>query len=244
MVNPEEARYIWDTLMWHIQNPYGVAGLMGNLFAESSLNTTCCTGDMKRAGLGFITPYEYIKAIDNGTYSEEEFAHDGIAFGLAQWLYYTRKAALYRYSKGYGDSISSPDVQLGFLVSELPKYTTVWNTLKTAKSVNEASDIVLLRYEKPVNTSEAVKNKRARFGLEYFANFWKGDSMKNKTVITTIERVNVRNGNGKQYGIISQIANKGSRYPWVATADNGWHAIALAKSVGWVSGEFTKVVEE
>ena len=34
---------IWDTLIEEIKNPYGVAGLMGNLMAESSMNPACTT---------------------------------------------------------------------------------------------------------------------------------------------------------------------------------------------------------
>ena len=242
MYASSEETHIWSYLMNHIKNPYGVAGLMGNLFAESSLNPICSTGNLKKTGFNTIS--EYVAAIDNGSYSLDKFANDGIAFGLAQWLYQTRKEALYKFAKYHSKNIGDLEMQLGYLVNELPNYSTVWNTLKSAKNVKEASDIVLLKYEKPANTSDTVKNKRENYGIGYFVKYWEGDSMKGKTVLTTIEKVNVRSGNGKQYGIISQIANKGSRYPWVATAENGWHAITLVKSVGWVSGDFTKVVEE
>ena len=31
-------KYIWDFLLDRLGNPFGVAGLMGNLYAESALN--------------------------------------------------------------------------------------------------------------------------------------------------------------------------------------------------------------
>lgn len=230
--------YIWYTLMEAIKNPYGVAGLMGNLFAESSLNPLCFTGANTA---NFMDGEDYAARINTGAYSKDQFAHDGIAFGLAQWQYYTRKEALYDFAKNRG--IGAIDVQVGFLLKELPAYKTVWNTLQTAKSVKEASDIVLEKYEKPSNQSDKIKELRAKYGEQYFQELYRQPSTSSKFVTTTIDRVNIRSGNGKEYGIVSQIANKGSRYPWIATAENGWHAIKLAKSVAWVSGEFTEVIE-
>lgn len=36
-----DAKKIWDVLLKFIGNPYGVAGLMGNLKAESALEPVC-----------------------------------------------------------------------------------------------------------------------------------------------------------------------------------------------------------
>lgn len=52
--------------------------------------------------------------------------------------------------------------------------------------------------------------------------------------------VNVRSGNGTQYSRISSV-KPGSRFEYIATAPNGWHAIKLSDSVGWVSGKYSKV---
>ena len=52
--------------------------------------------------------------------------------------------------------------------------------------------------------------------------------------------VNIRLGNGTQYGCIASAKN-GAAFPWVATASNGWHAVALGEQVGWVSGRFSSV---
>lgn len=52
-------------------------------------------------------------------------------------------------------------------------------------------------------------------------------------------KVNIRVGNGTDYGRITQVAD-GTTYPWVATAENGWHAIVIGKRVGWVSGTYSR----
>ena len=53
--------------------------------------------------------------------------------------------------------------------------------------------------------------------------------------------VNIRRGNDTRYGRITQAA-LGARFPYVATAENGWHALALGEQVGWVSGEFSRLL--
>ena len=34
----------------------------------------------------------------------------------------------------------------------------------------------------------------------------------------------------------------GATFEWIATAENGWHAIVVNAQVGWVSGKYSKVV--
>ena len=60
-------------------------------------------------------------------------------------------------------------------------------------------------------------------------------------VVSDGGKVNIRCGNGEGYARLSQVA-PGSTYDYVATAANGWHALALGSNVGWVSGEFSKVI--
>ena len=162
----DKAKVIWDFLLGKIKNPFGVAGLMGNLKAESGLNPknlqNSCEKKLK------MSDEQYVKAVDNGTY--KDFATDKCGFGLAQWSSSGRKAGLLE-SKGNA-SIGDLNVQLNYLWKELStSYKTVLNGLQTAKSVREASDIVLTKYERPKDQSEAVKVKRASYGQEYFNKY-------------------------------------------------------------------------
>ncbi len=52
--------------------------------------------------------------------------------------------------------------------------------------------------------------------------------------------VNIRQGNGTDYGRISAVPD-GTVFEWVATAQNGWHAVKIGSQVGWVSGEYGKL---
>ena len=186
----EEDKKIWDRLYRDIGNPYGVAGLMGNLFAESSMNPYCITGSKAKDTTGIM----YANDVDALIISKDEFMHDGIAFGLAQWRYYSRKGALYDTAKGLNLPIGDAQLQVIFLQQELRTYKTVWNTLMNAKSVKEASDIVLEKYEKPANTSDAVKEKRSAYGMQYLDAFYPivetvKHTLKNTYIVTTSRNV-------------------------------------------------------
>ena len=55
---------IWNYLMSKINNPYGVAGLMGNMFAESGLKSTNLQNTYEKK-LG-MTDETYTMSVDNG----------------------------------------------------------------------------------------------------------------------------------------------------------------------------------
>lgn len=163
-------REIWDFLAVRIGNPYGVAGLMGNLYAESGLRADDLEGRAaKRLGM---TDAEYTAAVDGGSYPYDQFVNDRAGYGLAQWTHPTRKAALYCAMTGF--SIGDTQAQMRFLYYELAcQYDGVLFVLANANSVREASDAVLHGYERPKNQSEAVEEKRARFGQRYFDQYAK-----------------------------------------------------------------------
>ena len=162
----DTTKYIWDFLMDKIKNPYGVAGLMGNLKAESNLNPKNLQNTYEKK-LG-LTDETYTVAVDNGIY--KKFTSDLAGYGLAQWTSSGRKKALYEYRGN--KSIGDLTMQLNFLWYELShSYKTVLNVLKTAKSVSEASDVVLTKYERPRDQSDAVKQKRTSFGKEIYAKY-------------------------------------------------------------------------
>lgn len=164
-------KYIWGYFMGKINNAYGVAGLMGNLFAESALNPKNLQNTYETS-LGF-TDDSYTAAVDSGQYSKSQFVHDSAGYGLAQWTYWSRKQNLYEYWKGGTySSIGSIELACDFLYYELSKsYKGVLSTLETAGSVREASNKVLHSFEKPADQSEAVEIKRAGYGQGYFDTY-------------------------------------------------------------------------
>lgn len=156
---------IWNYLYERLGNAYGAAGLMGNMFAESSLNPILANG-IKKYGM---TNQQYTDVVDSG--KNDNFATDGIAYGLVQWCYHTRKKGLLDKARATGKSVGDIYLQLEYMWNELQLYTTVIKVLYSAKSVREASDIVMLKYEKPANTSETAKLKRANQGQKYYDKY-------------------------------------------------------------------------
>ena len=165
---------IWDFLKAEGFNDFGVAGLMGNLLAESGLRPNNME-DQYQSKLGY-NDESYTRAVDNGTYTN--FVKDAVGYGLAQWTYWTRKQNLLNFAQQNNKSIGDLDMQLNFLIKELKEsYTnSVYNVLKKATSVLEASNAVLLNFERPANISASVQATRARYGQTYYDKYALGAS--------------------------------------------------------------------
>lgn len=224
-------KIIWDYLMNKIGNPYGVAGLMGNLFVESKLSPTYLQSSyVKKLNL---SGEEYTKRVDSKLYLN--FVNDSAGYGLAQWTHSSRKQLLLNFAQERKASIGDLHMQLDYLWTELQTYKTVMNVLKSATTVREASDVVVTRYEKPKHQEDSFLRNRAEYGEKYYKKF----SSKCKMVHPTTDRVNVRVGNGLRYRRILQ-ANTIDSFEYVGTIGN-WHAIVVNDQVGWISAEFSKV---
>lgn len=167
-----EKRY-WDDLVREYKNEYGVAGLMGNLKAESGLIPFRKQGDMDSPT--YQASRDYTNGVDSGSISESQFVNDSIGYGLAQWTYYNRKQNLYNLAKRYGTSIGSYNTSLTMLITEIREsYPGVDQVIRNARSVREASDYVLTEYEKPKDQSQAVKDARYTLGKAIYDNYHGG----------------------------------------------------------------------
>lgn len=222
---------IWKFLYSKIKNPYGVAAVMGNLMAESSMNPAKTTG----AKAGAPT---YVQDADSG---KIDFVHDGVAFGLVQWCYWSRKQALYDLAKKQQKSVGDLNVQLEYLWQEIQTYKTVINAVKNATNIREASDVVMLKYEKPAGKTESAKQKRADYGQKFFDQFADEASKEAfpRNAVIAKTSVNLRSGDGISFAKLGSVA-AGTRLEWVATAENGWHAVRWNNKVVWISGEYTR----
>lgn len=165
-----DEKRMWDYLLDKLGNEYGIAGLMGNIYAESGLRSNNLQNAYETK-LGY-TDATYTTAVDNGSYTD--FVHDSAGYGLAQWTYYSRKQALLDYAKASKKSIGDYEMQLDFLYKELSgSYASVLSELKNAKTVLEASNAVLTKFERPADMGTAVQNKRASFGQKYYDKYAK-----------------------------------------------------------------------
>lgn len=163
---------IWDFLTNHCDlNDFAAAGVMGNLYAESGLKSTNLQNSFeKKFGMN---DEQYTTAVDDGTYSKDSFIKDKAGYGLAQWTFHSRKKALYEFMKSKKLSIGDLEGQLLYFWNEVTANIPLYTRLKAARSVKEASDVMLHVYEKPADQSATVENKRAAFGQAFFDEFSK-----------------------------------------------------------------------
>lgn len=236
--NSSEKR-IWDYLLKQIGNEYGVAGLLGNLYAESGLVPNNLQNSYNKK-LN-ISDEDYTMLVDGNNYPG--FVTDKAGYGLAQWTYYTRKQNLLNFAKQKGKSIGDLDMQLEFLVQELKGYKSVYQTLCTATSVSEAAVAVLTGFEKPADQGITVKNKRTEYGQKYFEKYASKSSYPYK-VRVTLPDLNIRTGPGTNYSKTGRCTGVGiftiTEVKQGNGSTNGWGK--LKSGAGWISLDYCTCV--
>ena len=232
----------------------GAAGLLGNLKAESDLRSNNLQNTYNESLR--MTDEEYTDAVDSGEYTN--FVYDSAGYGLAQWTSAGRKQKLLEYAQAKEVSIGDYDMQLEFLIDELAySYSSVYEVLKTTKSVKAASNSVLIGFEKPRDQSKAAQERRAAIGTKYFKQFRPNENPEPTLtmneedcpfIVVTSTAVRVRKGpgtNNDQIGTIGQgerckiihvSAGGGSSKGWGQVESNG-------SAWGWVALDFVTRVE-
>lgn len=157
----EEA--IWSFLKQKNLPDFAIAGIMGNLQAESGLKSNNLE-DTKNKTFG-MSDELYTKSVDNGTY--KRFYFDEAGYGIAQWTTNRRKRNLYNYCRGKNKSISDLNCQLEFLFQELVDMSLL-TKLKQCSSIKDASNIILFDFENPLNKSESVQDYRTRLSTNFY----------------------------------------------------------------------------
>ncbi len=162
------AQIIWEYFKNKSFSNCGIAGLMGNLYAESGLIPTNLQNSYEKKLK--MTDSEYTYAVDSKRY--KNFIKDGAGYGLAQWTFWTRKQNLLQFCQNKGKSIGDLNTQLDFLYQELiTNYPNLVQILKTATSVEVASTAVLLQFERSADQSFAVQQRRTNYGQQYYNKF-------------------------------------------------------------------------
>lgn len=252
-LSPIDEKIMWEYFISCGLNEYGVAGLMGNLYAESGFIPTNLQNTYEKK-LG-LSDAEYTASVDSGEYSN--FVNDKAGYGIAQWTYWSLKRDLLAYAKSKDTSIGDGKMQMEFLVQQLKKdYLAVWRILTSAKSVREASDAVLLKFERPADQSKAVQIARANYGQKYYNQFAKKEmvnpnnpvnpnqpeppkAFKPYTVKVQASLLNYRSGPGTNYKINGTI-KKNEIYGIVEEQNGNWGK--LKSGAGWICLDYVKKI--
>lgn len=174
-------KQVWDYFMdpSRINNPYGVAALMGNMVAESGIYAGRLQGDFTN---NYAPSAAYTQALNAGNISEYNFVttkyytYNGVtygpAYGLCQWDYSPRRQNYWNQWHGGAYNAGSLFFECEFCWWELNNgYTGVRDTLINATNIRAASDVVLAQYENPAVQTEAVKEQRASFGENIYTEY-------------------------------------------------------------------------
>ena len=258
-MNTEEK--IWSFLKAQGLTDAGAAGLMGNLYAESGLRPNNLQNSYE-GKLG-MADAEYTEMVDKGSYTN--FGNDRAGYGLAQWTYPSRKAALLAYAKAARKSIGDLEMQLGFLMQELASsYKAVLATLKSATSVRAASDAVLLQFERPADQSETAKARRASYGQKYFDKYAKKGSVStmgfSNSSLATVKMISPNRTPNRNHAIdtitihcfvgqvnakrgceVFQPSSKGASCNYVVGYDGSIGLCVEEKDRSWCTGGYKKV---
>lgn len=154
-------RTIFDALRAAGMTVEGACGLMGNMQAESTMKA-----NIAQRGLTKLSDEQYTAAADNGLL---DFARDSVGYGLCQWTYHTRKAALLAFCKARGVSVGDEQAQVAFCLQELQRdYSMLMLTLKTSHDLHKCAADVCTKFERPaVNNIDARYQFAQRFYNEF-----------------------------------------------------------------------------
>lgn len=233
---------IWNYFKGKGFSDCGIAGLMGNLYAESGLKSTNLQNTYEKK-LGY-TDDTYTTAVDNGSYTN--FVKDSAGYGLAQWTYWSRKQGLLEMAQSQKKSVGSLSLQLDYLYKELSEsFKTVLNTLKTATTVAQASNAVLLDFERPANQSQSVQTQRANYGQKYLDKFGKSTSTNTSGSTTLAVGDEVYFSGNTHYTSASATSGKKctSGVAKITRTYNGKHPYHIVGSngctaYGWVDSQY------
>ena len=148
----------------------GIAGVMSNINFESGFLSTNLENKYEQI-LGY-NDQSYTAAVDNGSYNN--FVNDSAGYGLCQWTYYTRKAALLNSAKSNGVSIGDVGNQISFLFRELKNgYSGLYNAIMSgSESVESIASNFCHNFENPANHTQCdtTRVSYARSYYSYVAN--------------------------------------------------------------------------
>ena len=134
----------------------GALALLGNWDCESNCESVRVQSDFDSFRR---VSKEYVAQIDSGRLSRETFKNDQKGFGLAQWTYFTRKAALYDLWKSRGGSIGDEALQVDFAMLELRSdFPGLLSELEKDEDLYCCVKDVCYKFENP-----AVKNVDQRY---------------------------------------------------------------------------------
>lgn len=153
----------------YFDNICAVFGILGNIKAESNCRGNNLQNSFENK-LGF-TDETYTEALNDGTYTCEQFQNDHAGYGLCQWTFWSRKKALYEFWKLNMPYVSIDHVLLQVRFIDTEMSTALKSKLESCQTVEEAARIFMLEYEKPANQSEENIARRCEIARDLYMDY-------------------------------------------------------------------------
>lgn len=243
---------VWNWLTDRGLNYYATAGVLGNIYAESSLQPNNLQNSFEKT-LG-MSDDEYTAAVDSGSYTN--FATDKAGYGLCQWTYSTRKQGLLDLARSRGTSVSDIITQLVYLWQEMESYDNLIQDLNRADSIREATRIFMVRFEAPADQSDKAIDNRNKYSEEFYQ---RNAPQFNPCDINTTPLIhpappyrvriacnvlNIRSEPNTRSKITGKITNRDDVFTIVEKSGSGsdvWYK--LKSGAGWISARYCKRVD-
>lgn len=153
---------IFDALVGAGMTIEGACGMLGNMAAESTMRP-----NIAQRGMTTMSDADYTFAADNG---DIDFANDSVGYGLCQWTYHTRKAALLAFAKSRGVSVGDGDMQTQFCIKELQTdYPDLWAMLRSSHDLLKCTQRICAEFERPAVNNVDVRYGFAKQAFDYFS---------------------------------------------------------------------------
>ena len=154
-------------------NKIATAGMMGNLYDESRYRSI----DLEDASES--EDRRFTNKINKNGGNLDVLLSTSKGYGLVQWTHHSRKEAFFNHAKKYFRKkgrkfdIGDCDMQLDFLWTELTSsdYYNYKGWLR-AKTVEEATEIIMMGYEEPDDKSPEHLNLRIRYAWNAYNELW------------------------------------------------------------------------
>lgn len=195
--------------------PVGACAMGGNIQAESGFKS-----NIAQRGMTEMSDAEYTASADHGYIL---FSRDGVGYGLCQWTYKTRKAALLKFAQGCGKSVGDEAMQTEFCIAELQAdYPALWSYLCETQDITEATERICAEYERP-----AVNNSltRTMFANNLFMRY--GDKLESTIKVNSAENARINRTDVEQ-NRTSAIGNAQCAMPVIKRGDRSAEARYLA----------------
>lgn len=168
----QNAETVWRYLIGKQLSPTQVAGIMGNMQAESHFEPRIVEYGFLNSRGEISKPGQPSSLDDVVPPDRNEKGQPG--YGLVGWTFPPFKQALRDISAQKGISAGNIGLQLDYLweVLNQPSFkSTVLDPIVASSTTRESSNIFLLKFERPADRGISMQNKRTSMGEAWLAKF-------------------------------------------------------------------------